>query len=147
MIVPIGMPRSGMALPGFTSPFSRGHHLVAHAQALRSQDVGEFAVGVLHQRDEGGAVRVVLQALDRADHVELATLEVDLAVEALVAAAAEAHGHPAVAAAPAGLGQALDQRLLGTPLVQVGLVHQHQLAAARRRRIVLLQGHRIRAPW
>src|SRR6185369_7447043 len=30
-----------------------GDHLVAGLQALRRQDVGELAVGVLHERDEG----------------------------------------------------------------------------------------------
>ena len=65
MIVPIGMLRSGEALPGFTSTFSAGDDLVAGLQALRSQDVGQLAVGVLDQGDEGGAVGVVLQTLDR----------------------------------------------------------------------------------
>src|SRR3546814_2960368 len=72
-------------------PFARDH-LVAGAQALRRQDVGLLAVLVGDQRDEGGAVRVVLQALDRADHVELATLEVDQPVALLVTAAPPARG-------------------------------------------------------
>src|SRR3546814_11388672 len=61
-------------------------------------------VCVLHQGDEGRAVRIVLQPLDRADHVELTALEVDLAVEPLGAATAETHRDTAAAATPAGLG-------------------------------------------
>lgn len=125
----------------------RGHDLVAGLQALRGQDVGQLAVFVLHQGDEGRTVRVVLQALDRGGHVELAALEVDHAVQALRAAAAEADGDAAVAAAAARLRQAFHERLFRPALVELGLVHQHQLAATRRGRIELLQSHRIRAQW
>ena len=52
-----------------------GDDLVAGCQALRGQDVGLFAVSVVHQSDERRAVRVVFQTLDRALDVELATLE------------------------------------------------------------------------
>ena len=41
-----------------------GDHLVAGLQPLRGQDIGQLAVGVLDQGDEGGAVGVVFQALD-----------------------------------------------------------------------------------
>ena len=123
-----------------------GDHLVAGLQALRGQDIGQLAVGILHQSDEGGAVRIVFQPLDHADHVELATLEVDLAVQTLGAAAAEADSDTATAAPTAGLGQTLDEGLLRTALVELGLVDQHQAATAGRSRIELFQGHRIRAP-
>src|SRR5690606_7738987 len=53
---------------------------VADAQALRRQDVGEFAVFIFDERDERGAVRVIFQTLDGGRHVPLATLEVDEAV-------------------------------------------------------------------
>ena len=59
-----------------------GDHGVAGRQALRREDVGQLAVGVLDQRDEGGAVRIVLEPLDRRRHVALAALEVDDAVGA-----------------------------------------------------------------
>src|SRR5262249_23709921 len=57
-----------------------GNHGVANREALRSQDIGELAVVVFDQRDEGGAVRIVFQPLDLGRHVELAALEVDFAV-------------------------------------------------------------------
>jgi hypothetical protein len=60
-----------------------GHDLVAGSKALRGDDVGQLAIVVLDQRDEGGAVRIVFNALDRADDVELAALEVDDAVRRL----------------------------------------------------------------
>ena len=87
-IVPTGMLASGMALPGLMSTRSPDIDLVARLQALRREDVGELAVGVLDQRDEGRPVGVVLQPLDRRRHTELAALEVDQAQTTLVTAAA-----------------------------------------------------------
>src|SRR5262249_19752516 len=121
------------------------------AQALRSQDVGLLTVRVGDERDEGGAVRVVLEPLDGRRLVPLATLEVDHPVELLGAAAAEADGDPAVAAATARLGQAFDERLFRLALMELGLVDQDQGAAARRGRIELLESHlfvlALRARW
>src|SRR3954470_9911650 len=42
--------------------------LVAGSDALRRQDVAQLAVLVLDQRDEGGAVRIVFEPLDRPRH-------------------------------------------------------------------------------
>jgi hypothetical protein len=54
---------SGIALPGFTSTVSPETTL-SPAQTLRREDVGQLAVLVLDQRDEGGAVRIVFEPLD-----------------------------------------------------------------------------------
>src|SRR5690606_37570123 len=123
-----------------------GHDRVARLQALRRDDVRLLTVGVGHQRDEGGPVRIVLQTLD-GRFGELAALEVDLAVQGLGPAAAEANGHATALPATARLGQAFGQRLFRTPLVELRAVDQHQGTTARRGRIVVLQSHRIRAPW
>ena len=72
MIVPTGMLRIGIALPGLTSTRSPETTLSPALQPLRRQDVGELAVLVADQRDEGGAVRVVFEPLDRRRHVDLA---------------------------------------------------------------------------
>jgi hypothetical protein len=79
-----------------------GDHGVADREALRREDIGELAVVVLQQRDEAGAVRIVFEPLDLGRHVELAPLEVDLAVALLVSAAAEARRDAAVIVAAAG---------------------------------------------
>ncbi len=63
-------------------------------------------------------------------HVELTTLEVDQAVQALGAAAAETDRDTAIAAATARLGQTFDQRLFRAALVELAAVDQHQAAAA-----------------
>ena len=82
----------GQAVAGLDISASGGKNLIAHIQAVRSQDVAQGAVLVLDQRDESGAVGIVLDALHGSAHVGLQTLEVDDAVLALVAAAAMADG-------------------------------------------------------
>src|SRR4051812_10710705 len=88
----------------------------AHAQTVRRQDVALRAVEVVQQRDVGRAVRVVLDRGHLRRHAVLAALEVDLAVQALGAAAAMAGGLAAVRVAPAALLEALDEALLGLGL-------------------------------
>src|SRR5262245_30886053 len=78
-----------------------GDDSIAGRDPLRRQNIGELAVLVLDERDEGGAVRIVFEPLNGRRHVELAALEVDLAISLLVAATAEAHGDPAVVVAAA----------------------------------------------
>src|SRR5690606_19668908 len=82
----------------------RRHHLVAGRETLRGEDIGEFAVIVLHERDERGPVRIVFQPLDSADRIELGAAEIDHAVGALVSAATVKGGDPAVIVAAALAG-------------------------------------------
>src|SRR5262249_53097667 len=96
---------------------------------------------VLHQRDEGGAVRVVLDALDLRRHVELAPLEVDAPIRLLVTAAAEAHRDAAVVVAAAALALALGEMLDRLALVEGGAVDQDELTLAGRYRLVGLECH------
>src|SRR5690606_34161751 len=108
------------------------------AKALRSQDVAQLAILVLDQRDEGGPVRIVLDPLDGRRHVELRTLEVDDAVRTLVTAANEAGRDTAEIVAAARRLEADRQTLDGLALVKARTVDDHQLARARRNRLVFL---------
>jgi hypothetical protein len=74
---------------------------VAGRKALRRQNVGLLAALVLHQRDEGGAVRIVFDPLDGRGLFTARALEIDDAIGLLVAAAAEAAGDAAVVVAAA----------------------------------------------
>jgi hypothetical protein len=118
-----------------------GDDLVAYGQTLRRQDVVQLAVVILDQRDEGGAVRVVLDPLDRRGHIELAALEIDDAVRTLVAAADEAGGDAAVIVAAARLGQAFRQALDRLALIEGRAVDENQLTKAGRYRFEILQCH------
>ncbi len=89
-------------------PLARDHR-IAGLEPLRRQNVGELAVLVADQRDEGGAVGIVFEALDDGRHVQLAAFEIDDAVAPFVAAAAPAHGGSAGIVAPALAAQALGQ--------------------------------------
>ena len=131
-----------MVLPGFTSTcLFRSDHLVAGSKTLRSEDVGLLAVGIVDERDERRAVRVVFDTLDRAFDVELATLEVDQTVGPLVTAALEADGDAAGVVTTALGGQTFGQRLDRLALVEAGPVDDDQLALARGRRIESFQCH------
>ena len=108
-MVPTGIWPSSIALPGFTSIFLPAITRVAGGEPLRREDVGELAVLIFDQRDEGGAVRIIFEPLDGGRHVPLATLEVDIAVLLLVAAGDAARGDMALVVAAAGLALALDR--------------------------------------
>src|SRR5262249_1857939 len=122
---------------------------VAGGQPLRRQDVGELAVLVLDERNETGAVRIVFEPLDGCRHIELAALEVDLAIGLLGAAATEAHRDAAVVVAAAGRALALGQRLDRVAAMQARAVDDDQLALARRGRVVGFECHRryLTGPW
>src|SRR5215470_5694389 len=125
------------------------HDRIAGGDPLRRQDIGELAVLVLDERNEGGAVRIVFEPLHSRRHIELAALEVDLAVRLLVATAAEAHGDAAVVVAAAGRALALGQRLDRVATMQARSVDDDQLALARRGGVVGFQCHRryLTGPW
>ena len=61
---PIGMLRSGRQLPGLIAASRPLMTLITGAQAFRCDDVTALAVLVQDQGDVGGAVRIVLDALD-----------------------------------------------------------------------------------
>src|SRR5262245_12045997 len=126
-----------------------GDDRIAGRDPLRGQNIGELAVLVLDERDEGGTVRIVFKPLHDRRHIELAALEVDLAVGLLVATAAEAHRDAAVVVAAAGRVLALGQRLDRSAAMQARAVDDDQLALARRGRVIGFQCHRryLTGPW
>src|SRR3546814_10879138 len=67
-------------------------HLVTDREALRRDDIGQLVIGVLHQRDERGAVGIVFDPLDRAFDIPFAALEIDETIALLVAAGDAARG-------------------------------------------------------
>src|SRR5262249_21910001 len=112
------------------------------------EDVALLAVGVMEERDAGAPVRIVLDRRHHRRHADLVALEVDDAVAALVAAAAEARGDAAVDVAAAGVRVLLDERLLGVVLLlgdRPEVLRRHA-APAGGRGLVLLDGHGPRLP-
>src|SRR5678815_298121 len=90
-------------------------------RAERVQDVPLLTVGVRHERDARGAVRVVLDRRDLARNVELVALEIDDAVVALVPATAPPRRQLAAVVAAARSLERLDERLvrlIGRDLVE-----------------------------
>jgi hypothetical protein len=125
------------------------HHGVAGGQPLRRQDVGLLTVRILDQRDEGRAVRIVLDPIDGRRRIEPAALEVDNAIGLLVTAAAETHRRTAVVVAAAGRVLALGQRLDRGAAMQARTVDDNELTQARRDWIEGLECHRALPtdPW
>src|SRR5262249_10141044 len=101
------------------------------------------AVGVADQRDEGGAVRIIFEPLDRRRRVILAPLEIDDAVAPFVPATAPAHGDAAGIVAPALLLQTLGQRLDRLSLPQLAAVDGDVVPLRRGGRIVCLERHAL----
>ena len=89
------------------------HQLIADLEAERGQDVALLAVLVVDQRDPGAPVGVVFDGGDLAWDAQLVALEVDLPVDLLVAAALVADRDLALVVPAGGLGQRLDEALLG----------------------------------
>src|SRR5947209_1824724 len=123
-----------------------GDDFIAHRHSLRRQDIGELAVGITDQRDEGRAVRIIFEPLDLPSNAGLTPLEVDDAISLLVAAAAEAHRDAAVIVAAAGRALALGQALDGLAFIKVAPVDDDELAKARRDGLEGLECHCLSLP-
>src|SRR5690606_31822367 len=123
-----------------------GDDIVARGDALRRQDIGLLAVLILHQRDEGGPVRIVFDPLDRRRNVELATLEIHDPVETLRAPAFVPHRDASGVVPAAGLDEALGEGLDRTTFPKLRTVDQNQPTLARRRRLVRLECHALCLP-
>ena len=86
MIVPIGMPENGIALPGLMSALAADAiTFVANAKTLRRKDIGLLAVFVFYEGDECGPVRVIFDAFDGCRHIHFVPFEIDDPIEALCA--------------------------------------------------------------
>src|SRR6188472_755002 len=116
-------------------------HCVARREPLRRQDIRKLAVLVFNQRNEGGSVRVIFEPVDRCRHAELVALEVDLAIGALMPAAAMPHRHTAGIVASASFAQTFGERFDRLALVKVATVDKHELTLARRGRFECLERH------
>ena len=141
MVEPTGMLRIGSVLPALIGASAPLSSVRADLQAARRDDVAALAVGVAHQRDVRGAVRVVLDALDLGRNAVLVAHEVDHAVVVLVTTALVAHRDVAVVVAAGLLDLRLEQRRLRLALVQVLVHHLHHGTTAGRSRFDFDDGH------
>ena len=107
-----------------------------NAEALGREDVGPLAVRIVDQRDERGPVGIVFDTLNRAFNVELATFEVDDAVEPFGPAALTTHCDPSGVVPAAVFRKTLCEGLNGATFIQLRTVNQNQPTLARRRRLV-----------
>ena len=120
-----------------------GLHLVAYRKVHRRQDIGFFAVGVVQQRDTGGAVRVVFNGLYGSRHAVLAPLEVNSPVHPPRTAAAMVGGDASLVVAAAPLGQGFQQRLFRLPGGYFRERRPHRVAGAGSDGAYVFQWHNI----
>ena len=111
------------------------HDLVRHCQTLGREDIGLFAVLVLHQCDERGPVGVIFDANDCGRHVKFVTLEIDDPVEAFRPTAFAAHRDPSGVVPSAILGQTLCEGFDRAAFPKLRTVDQYQPALAWRPRL------------
>src|SRR3984957_14024289 len=97
-------------------------HFITGGHALGGDDVAAFAVGVQHQRDVRGTVRIVFDTLDRAGNAVLVALEVDDAVLLPRTTADVTGGDATEMVARTGLALGHRQRRIRIALVQVRAV-------------------------
>ena len=113
IVVPSGMCEIGRALPTRASAPSRRPRRHRRLQAVGQEHVALLAVAVVQQADASGAVWVVLDRRDPRRHAVLVALEVDAPIVGLLAAAAMAHGEPALVVPARATLLRLEQRLVG----------------------------------
>src|SRR4051812_1628625 len=119
----------------------------ALTEVLGGDDVALLAVGVVQQRDAGGAVGVVLDVRDLGrDAVLVVAPEVDDAVGALVTAALVPGGDAAVHVASTLAVQGTDERLLRLGPRDLDEVGDAGTTTAGRRRLVFADTHQTDPP-
>ena len=87
------------------------HHGLANLQALGAEDVALLTVRVLYEGDTRTAVGVILDAHNDGGIVVFVTLEIDEAIQFLVATADIAHGHLTLVVTTAAFAFAVDKAL------------------------------------
>src|SRR5882757_606798 len=121
---------------------------VALLEQPRRDDVALLAVGVVQQRDAGGAVRVVLDVRDLGRNAVLVVpAEVDQPVRPLVTATLVPRGDLALVVAAALAVQRTHQRLLRGVTSDLDEVGHGRTAPSRRRRLVLTDTHQAVPIW
>src|SRR5919201_977462 len=131
----------GQGVAGLDVGALAGLHRVAHPQAGGRDDVALLAVGVVEQRDVGGAVGVVLDRGHAGGHAVLVAAEVDDPVALLVAPTLVAGGDAAVDVAAALARAGREQRLLRGRLGDLGEVGHRAAPPSRRGWLVLADAH------
>lgn len=99
-------------------PFA-SHHLIAHFQTFGSEDIPLFAVCVEQKGDEGRAIRIVFNALDRGRDIVFVSAEIHQTVHPFVPPSDVAHGHATITVTSTGFGQGCHEgflRLIGSEL-------------------------------
>ncbi len=102
----------GQRIAGLDVGLVAGDEHIALLHAERSENIALFTVGIVQERDAGGAVGVVFDVGHGSRDVELVPLEVDDAVQTLHAAAATTARHATMIVAASLFGETFRKGLL-----------------------------------
>ena len=116
---------------------------LADRHALRGNDVAAFAVGVKHESDIGGTVRIVFNAFNAGGDTVLITLEVDDAIGTLGTTTLMTAGDVTIVIAAAAAILLLNKSGPGLALVELLVDNLDRMTAAGRRRLEFDESHYI----
>src|SRR5579862_8169337 len=128
-------------IAGLDRGLAAGTDLIPGLDPFGSEDVAALAVGVQHQRNMRGTIRVVLDALDHTGDAVLVAPEVDQTILLPRTAADVARGDASEMIARSGLALRHGQRRVGLTLVQVIAADTHLKARPGRGGFELDQRH------
>src|SRR5690606_559021 len=117
--------------------------LIASYHALGGDDVATLAVSILQQSNMSGTVRIVFHALHGGRNAILVATEIDQTVVLLVAAPTMTRGDTTIVVTTTGLALLLQQRCIGSTLVQVRVNDLYNEAAASGSRFTFNNCHDV----
>src|SRR5690606_18617102 len=135
------------AVTGFDRRIDARQQLITSAHALRRDDVATLTVGILQQRDVRSTVRVVFDTLDDGRNAILVAAKIDQTVMLLVTTANVASGDATVVVTATCFRLLLEQRSIGSALVQLLADHLDHKAAARGSRFAFNDCHDAPLPY
>ena len=121
--------------------FLTAHDRVTDVQALRADDVATFAVGIQHERDVSGTVRIVFDAFNAGGNTVLVTQEVDNAIVTLGATTLVTARNVTVVVTAGAAILLFQQSCEGLALVQARSHHFDRMTAAGGRRLEFDESH------
>ena len=130
-------------IAGLDRGFGTIEDLLTNRQALRSNDVAAFAIGVEHESDVGRAVRIVFDAFNAGGNSILIALEVDDAIRTLGTATLMTAGDMTVVVAAICTILLLNKSGPGLTLVELLVDNLDRMTAAGGRRLEFDESHYI----
>src|SRR5690606_39239360 len=123
--------------------FGTVDQLIASNNTTGGDDVATLAIGILQQSNMSGTVRIVFDALNGGRDAILVATKIDQTIVLLVTAPTMTRGNAAIVVTTTGLALLLQQRCIGSTLVQVRVNDLSNEAAASGSRFTFNNCHDV----